>query len=127
GSATLRPRQDIAWRCRSSSRSPVARSAGRATQPYPPRCGTMPSGRMALDRVTAGHLLARIMTNPERCGGHSCVRGMRIRVADVLELLAVGLSPAQGPAELTDLEREDLQACLLYAARRLAHPILRAA
>jgi uncharacterized protein (DUF433 family) len=72
-------------------------------------------------------LLARIMTNPEQCGGRLCVRGMHIRVADVLELLAVGLSPEQILEELPDLEREDLQACLLYAARRLAHPILRAA
>ena len=71
--------------------------------------------------------LSRITINPEQCGGRSCVRGMRIRVTDVLELLAAGLSPAQVVDELPDLEQEDLSACLLYAARRLDHPILRAA
>lgn len=72
-------------------------------------------------------LLSRITTNPEQCGGRPCVRGMRIRVADVLELFAAGLSAEQILDEMPDLEREDLQACLQYAARRIDHPVLRAA
>jgi uncharacterized protein (DUF433 family) len=49
---------------------------------------------------------------------------MRIRVTDVLELFAAGLSADQILEEMPDLEREDLQAVLLFAARRLDHPVL---
>jgi uncharacterized protein (DUF433 family) len=66
----------------------------------------------------------RITLNPEQCGGRPCVRGMRIRVSDVLDLFAAGLSAEQIVAELPDLEPEDLQACLQFAARYLDHPIL---
>lgn len=72
-------------------------------------------------------LLSRITTNSEQCGGRPCVRGMRIRVSDVLELFAAGLSFEQILDEMPDLEREDLQACLQYAARQIDHPVLRAA
>jgi uncharacterized protein (DUF433 family) len=60
---------------------------------------------------------SRITYNPEQCGGKPCIRGMRIRVSDVLDLYAAGLSPDQIVAELPDLEPEDLQAALTYAAR----------
>jgi len=66
----------------------------------------------------------RITTNPEQCGGRPCIRGMRIRVTDVLELFAAGLSAEQILEELPDLEKEDLQACLQFAARRLNHPVV---
>jgi uncharacterized protein (DUF433 family) len=72
------------------------------------------------------NLLDRITINPEQCGGRPCIRGMRIRVIDVLDLFAAGLSPAQILEELPDLEAEDLQAALQYAARRLDHPVLAA-
>jgi uncharacterized protein (DUF433 family) len=72
-------------------------------------------------------LLARITIDPQQCGGHPCVRGMRIRVSDVLDLFAAGLSVEQTLEEMPDLEREDLQACLQYAALRLDHPVLVAA
>lgn len=72
-------------------------------------------------------LLDRITTNPEQCGGRPCIRGMRIRVADVLDLFAAGLSVAEVLAELPDLEPEDVIACFQYAARRVEHPILSAA
>jgi uncharacterized protein (DUF433 family) len=52
---------------------------------------------------------------------------MRIRVSDVLDLFAAGLSAEQILEEMPDLEREDLQACLQYAARRIDHPVLIAA
>ncbi len=62
--------------------------------------------------------LERITINPEQCGGRPCIRGMRIRVTDVLELLAAGLSPEQVLEELPDLEAEDIPAALHFAARR---------
>ena len=71
-------------------------------------------------------LLERITSNPEQCGGRPCIRGMRIRVVDVLNLLAVGLSYEQVLEELPDLEAEDISASLLFASRRLDHPVLAA-
>ncbi len=52
---------------------------------------------------------------------------MRIRVINVLDLLANGLSSQQVLEELPDLEAEDIQACLRYASRKLNHPVLVAA
>lgn len=73
-------------------------------------------------------LLQRITVNPLVCGGRPCIRGMRIRVSDVLDLLSYGISPQDIVAnELPDLELEDIQACLFYVARRFEHPILKAA
>jgi len=66
----------------------------------------------------------RITVNPNQCGGRPCIRGMRIRVVDVLELQANGLTSAQILEEMPDLEMEDLQAVARYAARRLDHPVL---
>lgn len=56
--------------------------------------------------------LERVTFNPEQCGGRPCVRGMRIRVKDVLEMLAGGASEAQILADYPDLEIEDIRACL---------------
>ena len=72
-------------------------------------------------------LLNRITVNSEQCGGRPCIRGMRIRVSDVLDLLANGLSQQQVLAEMPDLEEEDIRACLVYASTRLNHPVLKAA
>jgi uncharacterized protein (DUF433 family) len=69
----------------------------------------------------------RITIDPEQCGGRPCIRGMRIRVTDVLDLLANNLTPQQVLEELPDLELEDIQACLQYASRKLNHPVLVAA
>ena len=71
-------------------------------------------------------LMDRITVNPDQCGGRPCIRGMRIRVIDVLDLLAAGLSSAEVVAELPDLEPEDVTACLRFASRRLDHPVLAA-
>jgi len=68
----------------------------------------------------------RITVDPEQCGGRPCIRGMRIRVTDVLDLLASGLTPEQVLAELPDLEPEDIYACLRFASRRLDHPVVAA-
>jgi uncharacterized protein (DUF433 family) len=62
-------------------------------------------------------LLKRITINPKQCGGRPCIRGMRIRVSDVLDLLAAGLSAEKILAEMPDLEADDLQAALLYESR----------
>lgn len=69
-------------------------------------------------------LLQRITLNPHQCGGRPCIRGMRIRVTDILDLYAAGLSAEQILNEMPDLEPEDLQAALSYAARKLDHPVL---
>lgn len=69
---------------------------------------------------------SRITINPEQCGGRPCIRGMRIRVSDVLDLLASGLTPDQVIIDLPDLEIEDIYAAIHYAARRIDHTILAA-
>ena len=68
----------------------------------------------------------RIKFNPGQWGGRPCVRSMRIRVVDVLDLLAAGLTQEQVLQELPDLEAEDIAACLRFASGRLDHPILAA-
>ena len=71
-------------------------------------------------------LAERITVSPEQCGGRPCVRGLRIRVTDVLDLLASGLSPEQVVEELPDLEAADIPACLRFASRRFDRPIVAA-
>jgi uncharacterized protein (DUF433 family) len=71
-------------------------------------------------------LAERITVDLEQCGGRPCIRGMRIRVSDVLDLLANGLTPDQVIEELPDLEPEDIQACLRFVSRRISHPVLAA-
>lgn len=71
-------------------------------------------------------LKSRITVNPKQCGGRPCIRGMRIRVVDVLDLFAAGLSAEQILEELPDLEKADLQAALQYAARKIDYPVLTA-
>ena len=70
------------------------------------------------------YLSDRITVNPEQCGGRPCIRGMRIRVTDVLDLLAAGLTPAQVLEELPDLEMADIQALIKFAAQYVDHPVL---
>ncbi len=68
----------------------------------------------------------RITVDPEQCGGRPCIRGMRVRVIDVLDLLANGLSTDQILEEMPDLELEDVYASLRFASRRLDHPVVAA-
>ena len=72
------------------------------------------------------NLAKRITVDPEQCSGRPCVRGMRIRVTDVLDLLANGLTSEQVLAELPDLEPEDIRACLRFASQRMDHPVVAA-
>jgi len=66
----------------------------------------------------------RITTNPDQCGGRPCIRVMRIRVFDVLDLLAAGLSHDQVLEELPDLEKEDIEASIKYAHGKIYHTIV---
>lgn len=68
----------------------------------------------------------RITVNPDQCGGRPCIRGMRIRVTDILDLLASGLTQDQVLEELPDLEKKDIEAALKYASSKLDHPIIAA-
>jgi uncharacterized protein (DUF433 family) len=63
-------------------------------------------------------LLTRITQIPGQCGGRPCIRGMRIRVSDILEMLAENVTVSEILEDFPDLEPEDIQACLVFAARR---------
>jgi uncharacterized protein (DUF433 family) len=72
-------------------------------------------------------LLSRITISPEQCHGRPCIRGMRIRVIDVLEMLAGGASENDILRDFPDLEQDDIRACLSYAVAQLGHPVVIAA
>jgi uncharacterized protein (DUF433 family) len=67
---------------------------------------------------------SRITFNPEQCGGRPSIRGMRVRVKDVLDLLAAGVREAEILEDFPYLENDDIAACLKYAATEVDHPIL---
>jgi uncharacterized protein (DUF433 family) len=70
--------------------------------------------------------IKRITVDPGQCGGRPCIRGMRIRVIDVLDLLASGLTQDQVLEELPALEREDIVAVLRFASSKFDHPVIAA-
>src|SRR6476469_4627917 len=65
-------------------------------------------------------LLNRITSNPRQCGGRPCIRGMRIRVKDVLDMLAGGATQEEILADYPDLEAE-----VIRASHRLRGPVSR--
>lgn len=71
--------------------------------------------------------MSRITIRPEQCHGQPCIRGMRIRVTDVLEMLANGMTHDQILADFPYLEADDIRAALAYAAREISHPVVTAA
>jgi len=71
--------------------------------------------------------MSRITFDPDQCGGRPCIRGMRIRVTDILDLLASGEGEDDILADFPYLERDDIRACLAFAAAEIDHPILRIA
>jgi uncharacterized protein (DUF433 family) len=71
--------------------------------------------------------LQRITVDPAQCGGRPCIRGLRVRVKDILELLAAGNSTAMILEDFPYLEPEDVTAVLQFAAAQADHPILRSA
>jgi len=68
--------------------------------------------------------LHRITVDPEQCGGRPCLRGLRIRVTDVLDLLAAGATREEILEDYPYLESGDITAALEYAARQTDHPVL---
>lgn len=79
-----------------------------------------------MSQATPAQLLERITSDPRICGGKPCIRGMRIRVTDVLDLLVADLTPAQIVIELPDLELDDVRAAIAFAARSVNHAVLAA-
>ena len=69
----------------------------------------------------------RITVNPDVCGGRPRIRGLRIRVKDVLDLLAAGATRDEIHTDYPDLEADDIAAVLGFAARQSDHPVLRSA
>jgi uncharacterized protein (DUF433 family) len=72
-------------------------------------------------------LLSRITVEAGKCGGRPCVRGLRIRVTDVLQLLSHGASHQEILSDHPLLEGDDILACLAYAAEQADHVIVRSA
>lgn len=68
--------------------------------------------------------LHRITFNPDQRGGRPCIRGYRLRVKDVLDMLASGASVQDILADYDFLEEADIQACLEYASLQVDHPVL---
>ena len=68
--------------------------------------------------------MQRITFNPNQCGGRPCIRSMRIRVKDVLDMLAAGASWTEILESYPYLEREDIQAALQYAAAQVDHAVV---
>ena len=91
------------------------------------------SRRSALEVVPANahtaamNLLERITVESGKCGGRPCIRGMRIRVTDILGMLADGTTHEEILKDFPYLEPDDIKAALAYAARQADHAILHAA
>jgi uncharacterized protein (DUF433 family) len=66
----------------------------------------------------------RVTINPNQCGGRPCIRGMRIRVKDVLDILAGGGTQEEIRADFPNLEGADIRACIAYAAHYLDHAVV---
>ncbi len=73
------------------------------------------------------HLLSRVSSDPSICGGRPCIKGTRMRVSDLVELLAHGVDRAEILGDFPYLKDDDLAAALLYAARATDHRVIRAA
>jgi len=69
----------------------------------------------------------RITIDPNQCGGRPCIRGLRMRVKDILDLLAAGASREEILEDYPYLETEDITAALQYAATQMDHPVFRVA
>jgi uncharacterized protein (DUF433 family) len=69
--------------------------------------------------------LDRITSDPNVMAGRPCIRGQRIRVSDILDILANGATQDEILKDFPYLEAEDIAAALEYAARHLDHPVIR--
>jgi uncharacterized protein (DUF433 family) len=83
--------------------------------------------RMPADQLNCRVMsyMGRITIEPGKCGGRPCIRGYRLRVKDVLELLAHGASWEEILQDYPFLEREDIQACLDFAAAQSDHALIK--
>jgi len=72
------------------------------------------------------NLLDRITVDPETCGGRPCIRGLRLRVKDILDMLADGASREEILGDYPYLEDADITAALEFASRATDHPVLAA-
>ena len=79
---------------------------------------------LGLSKLVSVNELERITINPNQCGGRPCIRGMRIRVKDVLDMLAGGATQDEILSDFPDLQAEDIRTCIAYAARYLDHTVL---
>ena len=70
--------------------------------------------------------LKRITVEEGKCGGRPCIRGLRIRVSDILDLLAAGASVQEILSDYPTLESEDIIAAIEYAAHQTDHVVLQA-
>jgi uncharacterized protein (DUF433 family) len=70
--------------------------------------------------------LNRITVEEGQCGGRPCIRGQRLRVSDVLELLGAGASYDEILKDYPFLEHEDILAAIDYAAHQTDHVVIRA-
>lgn len=77
--------------------------------------------------VNADDLLNRISSDPAICGGRPCIKGTRMRVADIVEAIAQGANKEELLADFDYLTENDIAAALLYAARATEHRIVRTA
>jgi uncharacterized protein (DUF433 family) len=68
--------------------------------------------------------LDRITIDPEQCGGRPCIRGYRLRVKDVLDMLGAGMTEAEVLKDYPFLQPEDIRACLQFAAAQVDHAIV---
>jgi uncharacterized protein (DUF433 family) len=71
------------------------------------------------------NLLDRITVEPDKCGGRPCIRGYRLRVKDILDLLAAGSTEQEILAEYDFLEPDDIRACYQYASAQAGHGFIR--
>jgi len=68
-----------------------------------------------------------ITVEPGKCGGKPCIRGMRIRVVDVLGMLAAGMTNEEILEDFPSLNKDDIRACIEYSIVNLEHPVIRVA
>ena len=74
----------------------------------------------------SSEILDRITSNPRQAGARPCIRGMRIRVKDVLDMLAGGANEEEILADYPYLELDDIKACLEYATKQVDHAVVMA-
>jgi uncharacterized protein (DUF433 family) len=79
------------------------------------------------DKDMTHNLLSRITIEPGKCGGKPCIRGKRMCVTDILDLLSAGASYEEVLQDYSFLERDDILAAITYAARQTDHVVLQTA